>query len=89
MFINTSCSMSGDDAKNAAEAKKARQAMMSMMGPGQADSMVRHAVQHIWMILPEEKKTLAELKAQMQRLVDRAIDNLKEDAAAFGQETPG
>ena len=89
MLISTSQSSSGDDDfKDIKDAKKARQTMLAMMGPGQADTMVRHAVQHIWMLLPEEKKNLTELRAQIQRLVDRVIDDMKEDAAAFGQDTP-
>ena len=62
-----------------------RQAMAAAMGPGQVDTMVRHAVQHCWMMLPEEKRSVAELKRQMQRLVDRAVEDFREDAAAFDQ----
>ena len=82
MIVSTSSATSGEDPK------KARQAMLAMMGPGQADTMVRHAVHHCWMMLPDEKRNIAELRSQLLRLVNRAINDLQEDAAAFGQEMP-
>lgn len=58
--------------------------MRSLFGPGQVDQGVRHAMQMCWMMLPEGKKTVDELEAQMRRIVDRAIRDLRDDAAAFG-----
>jgi hypothetical protein len=36
--------------------------------------------------LPQERRTVAEVETQIRRLVDRALQNLREDAAAFGLE---
>ena len=37
-----------------------------------------------WMMLPEDRKTLETLEFEIRRLVDRVINDLKEDAEAFG-----
>ena len=58
--------------------------MRHMMGPGEVDHMVRQAIQFCWMVLPDDKKTVNELKKQFRRIVDRAIRDLREDADAFG-----
>jgi hypothetical protein len=71
-----SCS-SGEDPE------KAREQMWDFMGPGQADQMVRHALQTCWMSLPKERRNVDELKRQMTRLVDRAIRDMEEDREVF------
>jgi hypothetical protein len=55
-----------------------------MFGPGQVDQSVRQAIQMCWMMLPEGSRTVDELERQFRRIVDRAIDDLREDADAFG-----
>jgi hypothetical protein len=60
--------------------------MRAFLGGGHVDSMVRQALQTCWMALPREKRNVEELKRQMQRLVDRAIDDLEEDRQAFEME---
>ena len=57
--------------------------MRDWMGPGQVDQALRHAIQFCWMALPKEKRTIEEVERQIRRLVDRAIENLREDASAF------
>ncbi len=57
---------------------------MRVFCPGQADQMIRQSLQFCWMSLPKEKRTLDEVKRQIQRLVDRAIRDLEEDRRAFG-----
>jgi hypothetical protein len=56
----------------------------SMFGPGQVDQQVRQAIQMCWMMLPNENKTVDELEKQFRRIVDRAINDLRDDASAFG-----
>jgi hypothetical protein len=58
----------------------------SAMGPAFLDSYIRQAIQMCWMGLPQERRTVAEVETQIRRLVDRALQNLREDAAAFGLE---
>jgi hypothetical protein len=54
------------------------------IGPGQIDQTIRQAIQHCWMMLPKEKKSVDEVEVQIRRVVDRALQNLREDAKAFG-----
>ncbi len=35
-------------------------------------------------MLPDEKKSVDAVESEIRRLVDRALKNLREDAAAFG-----
>jgi len=58
--------------------------MREMFSPGQIDQSVRQAMQFCWMMLPENSKTVDELEKQFRRIVDRAIEDLREDAEAFG-----
>jgi hypothetical protein len=55
-----------------------------LFGPGQADQMLRQAVQLCWMALPKERRNADELERQMHRLIDRALKDFREDSKAFG-----
>jgi len=55
-----------------------------MFGPGHADQMVHQAIQTCWMVLPKNRKTVADLEKEFRRLVDRAFQNLKEDELRLG-----
>lgn len=61
--------------------------MRAMFGPGQVDQSVRQAIQMCWMMLPDDARTVDELEKQFRRIVDRAIDDLREDSQAFGLTT--
>jgi hypothetical protein len=63
--------------------EEARKMMRDMMGPGHVDQSIRMAIQHCWMMLPDEKKNAAGLETEIRRLVDRALKDFKEDAQAF------
>lgn len=52
--------------------------------PGHVDQSVRQAIQMCWMMLPEGEKSVDEVEKQFRRIVDRALQNLKDDASAFG-----
>lgn len=58
--------------------------MRLMFGPGQVDEQIRQAIHLCWMMLPDDKKTIDELEKQLRRIVDRALQDLREDASAFG-----
>lgn len=58
--------------------------MTDVMGPQAVDQLVRQAITTCWMLLPEGKKTVADVEREIRRLVDRALANLREDARAFG-----
>jgi|GEM_PF-6548959 len=55
-------------------------------GPGAADNALRQALAMCWAILPDNRKNVAEAEAELRRLVERAIRDLKEDAQSFGMQ---
>lgn len=57
--------------------------MRQMMGHLMVDNAIRQAIQHCWMVLPEEERTVDRVEQEIRRLVDRALADLKEDSAAF------
>jgi protein-arginine kinase activator protein McsA len=58
--------------------------LRAMFGPSQVDQSVRQAIQFCWMMLPDDAKSVDELEKQFRRIVDRAIQDLRDDASAFG-----
>jgi hypothetical protein len=64
------------------------EAFRSMCGPNQIDQMVRQAISFCWMMAPKEKKNIEFVEAEIRRVVERALRNLKEDADAFGVGGP-
>jgi hypothetical protein len=59
--------------------------LRSFMGPHQVDHQIRQAIQFAWMMLPAERKTVAEVERVVRQIVDRAFKNFREDAASFDQ----
>lgn len=66
------------------ESKKMSKTMRDMLGPGAVDQQIRQAILSCWMMLPEGKKNPDSVAVEISRIVERALANLKEDAAAFG-----
>lgn len=64
--------------------EEARKAMREMFGPQAVDQGIRQAITTCWMMLPDEKKNVAAVEAEIRRIVDRALDNFRQDAEAFG-----
>ena len=58
--------------------------MRMFMGPMMTDRQIREAIFHCWMMLPEDKKTVDAVEAEIRRIVDRALKDLREDATSFG-----
>jgi hypothetical protein len=48
------------------------------------DEVLRNAIHICWMMLPPDRKTVENLEKEMRRLLDRALQDLREDAEAFG-----
>jgi len=64
---------------------ESRDRIKAFMGPGQVDQQIRQAIQLTWMILPDERKNVAEVERVIRQIVDRALKNFREDADAFNQ----
>lgn len=60
--------------------------MQAMFGPQQVDQQVRQAIQFCWMALPPEKQNVDSVEAEIRRIVDRAIRDMREDADHFRSE---
>ena len=57
----------------------------SFMGPGQVDQQIRQAIHFAWMMLPDDKKNVAEVERVIRQMVDCPLKNYREDAEAFDQ----
>jgi hypothetical protein len=60
------------------------QTMRDVMGPFMVDQTIRQAVQHCWLALPESERRIEKVEQEIQRLVRRALEDFKQDMAAFG-----
>jgi hypothetical protein len=58
--------------------------MRALISPQHVDQQIRQAIQFCWMALPPEKKNVDEVESQIRRIVDRALKDLRDDAATFG-----
>ena len=61
-----------------------RKEMRDMFGPQAVDQGIKQAISMCWMMLPKEKKNPDAVAAEIRRIVERALADLKEDAQAFG-----
>ena len=69
-------SMKGDD--------ESFDKIREFLSPAQVDHSVRQALQMCWMMLPKDKRNADELESQFRRIVDRALQDMREDDQAFG-----
>ncbi len=58
--------------------------MRSFMGPSQVDEQIRQAIHFTWMSLPEDRRTVAEVERVVRQILERALENFREDAKTFG-----
>jgi hypothetical protein len=72
------------DKNDPAVKEKVREIMTTTVGPSTVDSQIRQAISVCWAMLPEEKRTVAGVEAEIRRQVERALKDLRDDAAAFG-----
>jgi len=63
----------------------AEEEMAELFGPGQADQMLRQAMQFCLLALPKDRRNADELERQIRRLVERALKDFREDSEAFGR----
>jgi hypothetical protein len=61
--------------------------MADMFGPGHVDQSVRQALQMCWMAQPADRRNADEVEKQIRRIVDRAIQDFREDSEAFRRST--
>ena len=59
------------------------EAFRRMLGPCAVDTQLREVIRTCWSAMPENKRTVADVEAEIRRLVDRALKDLKEDAQSF------
>ena len=64
---------SGEGGEDAADG------MAEAFGPGQVDQMVRQGIHFCWMALPKERRNADELEKQVRRIVNRALEDFRED----------
>jgi hypothetical protein len=62
-----------------------RDRLRAFMGPGQVDQQIRQAIHFAWIMLPDERRSVAELERVIRQMVERALEDFREDATAFGQ----
>jgi hypothetical protein len=58
--------------------------MADFFRPGQVDQTIRQAIQLCWMALPKDRRTVEEVEKQVRRILERALENFREDNEAFG-----
>jgi hypothetical protein len=57
--------------------------LAAMFGPQHVDHVIRQAIGFCWMALPKSRQTPDEVERQIRRLVDRALEDFREDQSAF------
>ncbi|HZV03953.1 MAG TPA: hypothetical protein VE999_02585 [Gemmataceae bacterium] len=63
---------------------KGMKRMRAFFGPQQVDLQIRQAIQCCWMALPPKQQRVEEVEKEIRRIVDRALQDLREDADSFG-----
>lgn len=53
-------------------------------GPGAVDEMIRQAVKICWMMLPEDRRSVDQVEQDVRRILDRILEDWREDARRFG-----
>ncbi len=59
------------------------ESLAEFFGPQQIDTTIRQAITFCWMAIPKGKRSADELERQIRRIVDRALEDFREDQAAF------
>lgn len=77
VFHTASASCRGPEPEGQGETIRA------MMGPLAVQQAMGQAISMCWMMLPKEKKNPDAVAAEIRRIVERALANLREDAEAF------
>ncbi len=56
----------------------------NLVGPNGVHQPIAQAITSCWHLLPKDTRSMERLEAEVRRIVDRALKNVKEDAEAFG-----
>jgi BMFP domain-containing protein YqiC len=56
---------------------------MAAMGPQAIDTLLRQAIQTIWMTLPEERRNPEEVEKLIRELLERALKDFHSDYSRF------
>ena len=67
--------------------KRAQKAFAASLGPCNVDMLIREAIRFCWLLLPCDKRTPQNVRKEILRLTERALDDMKEDMEAFGPES--
>lgn len=57
--------------------------LRSVMGPFGVDQAIRQAISSCWQMLPEQERSVEKVEKEIIRLVQRALQEFKEDTEAF------
>jgi uncharacterized protein with von Willebrand factor type A (vWA) domain len=68
---------------NAGEGEEGPEQIRDFFSPSQIDQVIRQAIQFCWIALPQEKRNVDEVERQIRRLVDRGLQDLREDFDEF------
>jgi hypothetical protein len=58
-----------------------------VLGPTAVDRQIRDAILFCWMLLPQERRTVSTVAAEIRRIVERALANLMEDDQVFSRSS--
>lgn len=63
----------------------AEERLRAMFSPDTIDHQIRQAIQFTWMMLPKEKRTVAEVERVVRQIFERALKDYREDGETFGK----
>ena len=53
-------------------------------GPNGVNSAIGQAITSCWHVLPKDTRSMERPEAEIRRIMERALKNVREDAEAFG-----
>jgi len=56
------------------------------LGPGAVERAVQNAIEICWLILPPQKKSVDCLEYELKRILERTLQNIREDEQAFRRD---
>jgi hypothetical protein len=63
-------------------------AMAKVFGPNLVQSRIDEAIFFEWLVLPEDKKSMDNLEAEIRRLVDESFQNLRKGRKRLEPDDP-
>ena len=59
------------------------QKSIEAFGPNAVDRQIREAIQLCWMLMPPNRKAVDDVEEEIQRMVERAFREMREDLERF------